>query len=487
MGDDACVQNRVVVVGAGIAGLTAAYDLSRTALPGTEVLVLEGSGRVGGKLAASEIAGTPVDEGAEAALAGVPEVLDLMAELGLGEDIVYPATTSASIAVNGTLRPVPTGTLLGVPADVDALRASGLLSAGGLAAVAGDLAAPGGPVTEDVSVGALISERLGPELLDRLIEPLLGGVYAGRTEQLSLQATMPALAGQLREHGSVIEAARAARAASPPGDGPVFVTLPGGLARLALTLAEQPGITVRTGVPVRELTRTPNGFRLVTGPAPQPTVVEADAVVVAVPANKAAPLLRTVAPRAAAELAGIAVASMAVVTLAVPRQPFPPGSGLLVAGGGAVKAVTLSSQKWAHLDTGEHVFIRASVGRRGEEHLLQRDDDELVDLVVGELRALIGLSGEPVDTRVSRWGGGLPQYDVGHVDRVRRIHEDVSAVLGLAVCGAAYDGVGVAACIRGALHAARAIEAQVRRNARHAAVAIRREGQPRREGHWAND
>lgn len=149
-------------MGAGIAGLAAAYELSRTAPPGTEILVLEGSRRVGGKLAVSEIAGVPLDEGAEAALARVPEVIDLMTDLGLGADIVYPATTSASIAVQGILRPVPAGTLLGVPADLDALRASSLLSGDGFAAVTHDLSTPGSPVTEDVSVGTLIGDRLGP-------------------------------------------------------------------------------------------------------------------------------------------------------------------------------------------------------------------------------------------------------------------------------------------------------------------------------------
>jgi len=170
---------------------------------------------------------------------------------------------------------------------------------------------------------------------------------------------------------------------------------------------------------------------------------------------------------------------MVVVTLAVPRQSFPPGSGLLVAGAGAVKAVTLSSQKWSHLDAGEHVFIRASIGRRGEEHLLQRADDELVDLAVTELAGLIGLAGEPVDARVSRWGGGLPQYDVGHTERVRRIRAGVDAVPGLAVCGAAYDGVGVAACIRAAHHAAQVVEKRLRRGPSTASD-IRRKGQ------WGN-
>jgi len=451
---------RIVVIGAGIAGLTAAYDLARTAPPGSEVLVLEGSRRVGGKLRVSEVAGVALDEGAEAALARVPDVLDLMAELGLAADVVHPATTTASIALDGALHPVPAGTLLGVPTDVGGLHGSGLFTAAGLAAVAADVARPGPTVSDDVSVGALIRDRLGAEVLDRLVEPLLGGVYAGRADLLSVQATMPALATQLRTHGSVVEAARAARAAAPPSSGPVFASLPGGLGRLAGVLAATPGLTVRTSLTVRELARTGSGFRLVAGPMPDPTVLTADAVVVAVPPAKAAPLLRQVVPVAATELAAIESASMAVVTLAVPRQPFPAGSGLLVAAGpgaGAVKAVTLSSQKWAHLDTGEHVFLRASIGRRGEEAVLQRDDAELVPLVCGELRELVGLTGVPVDSRVTRWGGGLPQYDVGHVARVERIRAAVSAVPGLAVCGAAYEGVGVAACIRGARHAAHAI------------------------------
>lgn len=459
MGDDAPVQaGRVVVIGAGIAGLTAARELARLT-PGTDVLVLEGASRVGGKLAVSDIAGLAVDEGAEAALARVPEALDLIESLGLAGDVVHPATTSASIAIGGTLRPVPAGTLLGVPADLDALEESGLLSADGIAAVRRDLRQPGAPVTEDVSVGALLRARLGNELVDRLVEPLLGGVYAGSADLLSLQATMPALAAALREHGSVITAARTARAANPAQDGPVFATLRGGLARLPLTLAADPGIEVRTGMPVREMHRTGSHFRLIAGPAPHPTAFTADAVIVAVPGPKAAPLLATVVPAATPELAQVAYASMAVVTFAVPRQDLPAGSGLLVppSAGGVVKAVTVSSQKWAHLDHGEHMVIRTSVGRRGEERVLQCSDEELAELAFADLRRLLSLTGVPVAARVSRWGAALPQYDVGHLDRVARIQEAVSEVPGLAVCGALYGGVGVAACIRSAQRAVSAV------------------------------
>lgn len=451
-------MQRIVVIGAGITGLTAAFDLARTSPPGTEVVVLEGSHQIGGKLRLAEVAGRAVDVGAEAALARVPDVVDLLADLGLADEVVHPATTTAAIAVDGHRHAVPARTLLGIPTDLDALRASGLLTAAGVAAVAADEERPGAPVTDDLSVAELVGSRLGAELLDRLVSPLLGGVYAGRVDRLSVRATMPALWAHLAGTGSLVAAARAARSATPSSDGPVFASLPTGLGSLPTVLAGTPGVSVRTGLPARGISRTPDGFRVVAGPVPDPTVLECAAVVVAVPPGKAAVLLRDVAPAAAVELDAIETASMAIVTLAVARQQLPAGSGLLVAAPtGSVKAVTLSSQKWAHLDTDDLVYVRASIGRRGEEAVLQREDAELVALVRGDLRELIGLTGEPVDALVTRWGGGLPQYDVGHVERVIRIRAAVSGVPGLAVCGAAYDGVGVAACVRGARQAAAAI------------------------------
>jgi oxygen-dependent protoporphyrinogen oxidase len=173
-------------------------------------------------------------------------------------------------------------------------------------------------------------------------------------------------------------------------------------------------------------------------------------VVVAVPAVKAARLLRDIAPSAAGELAEIDSASMAIVSFAFAGVEAPPGSGLLVGAGErlAVKAVTLSSQKWP-LPT-DLTLLRASVGRIGEPVALQLDDGELTDLVRHELRVLLGIDATPVDSLVTRWGGGLPQYAVGHVERIARVRTAVAAVPGLAVCGAAFDGVGIPACIAAA-------------------------------------
>jgi oxygen-dependent protoporphyrinogen oxidase len=292
-------------------------------------------------------------------------------------------------------------------------------------------------------------------------------VYAGRADLLSLQATVPALFAALREDPSLVRAAaRAAAGPAPPPAtgtpatsaavpgapaGPVFGTLPRGLGTLPAAVLAASGAQLRLRLPVREIHRTAAGFRLVAGPVPDPTYLEADAVVVAAPANKAGPMLRTVAPAAAAELAGIEYAGMAVVTVVYPDAALPPGSGLLVPAveGRTVKALTYSSAKWAHLAGGPSV-LRASVGRYGEPAALHRDDADLVALVLAEVAALTGVAAPPLATRVTRWGGGLPQYAVGHVDRVRRIRAAVAAVPGLALCGAAYEGVGVPACVRSA-------------------------------------
>jgi len=447
----------VVVVGGGIAGLAAAYALERTCPPGTTVVVVEGARALGGKLRTSTIEGLAVDEGAEAFLAAVPEGIELARAVGLGADLVHPATGAASIAVDATLRPLPTGTVLGVPGDVESLAASAVLTPAGLARVRAEAAGPA--VTDDVSVGALVRRRLGDEVVDRLVDPLLGGVYAGRADSLSLQATVPALAAALRRPGSLLAAARAAR---PPAarTGPVFASLRHGLGALVPAVAARLDAEVLLGRPVREFHRSTEGFRLAGGPVPAPTYLAADAVVVAVPAAPAARLLGEVAPAAATELAGIDYASTAIVTLAYRAITLPPGSGVLVAAteGLAVKALTFSSQKWAQL-AGPLSIVRASVGRYCDEAVLQRSDADLVALATTEVAALTGVTARPLASRVTRWGGALPQYAVGHLDRVRRIDAAVSAVPGLAVAGAAYGGVGVPACIRSGYAAADRIAA----------------------------
>ncbi len=468
----------VVVVGAGIAGLAAAWHLRNDRV---RVTVLDGAGRIGGKLVATDVAGVPVDAGAEAMLARRPEGIELARLAGLGGDLVDPGTTSASILSRGELRPMPKGQVMGVPSDLVALARSGVLSPAGLARVPLDQVLPATLVTTDVSVGSYIRARMGDEVVDRLVEPLLGGVYAGSADRLSLEATMPAVAAAARSEASLLRAARDIAGAAPKNPGPVFTSLKTGLGALPPALAAASGAEVRTGVMVRELSRTPAGWRLVTGPTRDERVMEADAVVVAVPAAPAARLLEREVPKAAAELARIEYASMALVTLAYPADAFPglpAGSGYLTppVEGRAVKAVTFSSVKWPHLAGHGYVFVRCSIGRLGEERLLQRDDTELTTLAMNEMTEITGVRGLPADTRVTRWGGALPQYDVGHNDRVARVRAAVAGVPGLAVCGAAYDGVGIPATAATARAAAARIldhldpRAEWRHDGRHPAA-----------------
>ncbi|WP_261808409.1 protoporphyrinogen oxidase [Nonomuraea sp. C10] len=448
----------VAVIGGGISGLAAAWHLRQSAGERVKVTVVEGAPRIGGKLYATEVAGVSLDAGAEAMLARRPEGKDLAGAVGLGDDLMTPGAASSAIYTRGTLRSLPKGQVMGVPSDLAELARSGILSAGGLLRVPLDQIMPATLVRTDVSVAAYIRARMGGEVLDRLVEPLLGGVYAGRSDMLSLEATMPRVAAAARAERSLLAAARHIVAETPKDAGPVFTTLRNGMGSLPEAVAKASGADVRTGVTVRELHRTPHGWRLVAGPVPRPETIEADAVIVAVPAPAAARMLKAEVPGAAAELARVEYASMAVVTLAYPAGAFPERparSGYLVppVEGRAVKAVTFSSVKWPHLSR-DLVLVRCSIGRIGEEHLLQRDDAELVSVAMAEMSEVMGARGLPLDTRVTRWGGALPQYNVGHIDRVARVHAAVAGQPALAVCGAAYDGLGIPACLATARTAA---------------------------------
>ena len=376
-----------------------------------------------------------------------PEGVVLARELGL--DVVHPAVQSSRIWTRGALRPLPRS-IMGVPLDLQELRESGVLSAEGLARVEAEQ--PGLPVDDDLSVGDLVASRLGDEVVDRLVEPLLGGVYAGHARRLSARATVPQLVF-LAGNGPLLDAE------VPASDVPVFAGLRGGMGGLTEALAER--VSVRTDATVRELARTESGWAVVVGPTTHPDRLEADAVVLATPAAPTARLLRDVVPAAAAELARIEYASMAVVTLAFDGAGISAGSmsessGFLVppVDGRAIKASTFSFAKWGWVrEAGaQHglVHLRTSLGRHGEEATLQRTDDDLVAVSLADLAEATGVTAPPVATHVQRWGGGLPQYAIGHLDRVARIHAAVTEVPGLALCGAAYNGVGIPAVIASA-------------------------------------
>ena len=455
MTESAGERPSAAVVGGGIGGLAAAWRLAGS----HDVTVLEATDRVGGKLRLERVAGVPVDVGAEAMIARRPEGVALAREAGL--DLVHPTSATSRIWSRGALRPMPRS-LFGIPLDLEALAASGLLSADGLARVREERALPPATLAGDVAVGDLLEERLGAEIVDRLAEPLLGGVYAGHARRLSLRATLP------QAEAMLARGLLASAEALPRPSGPVFAAVPGGMGRFPEALAASGRFAVRTDVTVRALDRDADGFVLTTGATTAEERLRADRVIVATPPAAAARLLADLAPTAAAHLAAIETASVVVVTFAMRAEDLDPAleavTGLLVPPieERAIKAATLSFAKWDWVrDAGrgagpageDLVFLRASLGRHGDERTLQRTDADLVGTARAELAALAGIDATPVDAHVQRWGGGLPQYAVGHLDRVAAIRSDIARVPGLDVCGAAYDGVGIPAVIASAARA----------------------------------
>ncbi|GED84077.1 protoporphyrinogen oxidase [Streptomyces sp. 6-11-2] len=455
----------VVVIGAGIAGLAAAHRLLQR---GARVTVLEAAERVGGKLLPGEIAGVRVDLGAESMLARRPEAVTLARETGLAGHLQPPATASASLWTRGALRPMPKGHVMGVPGTASAL--AGVLSEGGLARIERDAELPRTEVGDDVAVGEYVAARLGREVVDRLVEPLLGGVYAGDAYRISMRSAVPQLFRAAQTHDSLLEGVREIQdaAAAAQQTGPVFMGIEGGVGRLPVAVAESVrarGGEILTGTPVTELRRQDRtSWRVAAGDR----VLHADAVVVAVPAPAAAGLLRAESPEAAAELRAVEYASMALITLAYRRAgtALPEGSGFLVppVDGRTIKASTFASQKWGWIadEDPDVVVLRTSVGRYGETEILQREDADLVEVSRHDLREATGLDAAPLETRVTRWTDGLPQYPVGHHARVARIREHIGKLPGLAVCGAVYDGVGIPACVASAYAAVDQLDGDLR-------------------------
>jgi oxygen-dependent protoporphyrinogen oxidase len=454
------VRVDLAVVGGGISGLAAAWEGVQQ---GASVVVLEAGDRVGGKLGTSPLGGLPVEESADAFLARVPEAVGLCTELGIAADLVAPAAGSAFVWSEGALRRLPAEQLLGVPTDLDAVAASGILSAAGIERASADLTAPDDRPAGDESVGGLVRRRLGDEVLDRLVAPLIGGIWAGDCDALSLRTAAPALAAARDRPGepSLLRAAAAARsealaAAVADGDRPVFLAPRGGMAALVGALTDRLGDVIRTGTAVAALVPAAGG-----GWAIEPAGIEAGAVVLATPAFVTAPLLAPHAPLAAKLLGGIEHASVVLVGLAVPRHAVDrelDGSGYLVphSSGRLLTACSWVSSKWAHMaGDGSTVILRASAGRAGDERALALPDDALVAAVLDDLADTMALRDAPAAVRVNRWPRSFPQPRPGHLDEVAAAEADLAVQTPrLAATGAWARGVGIPACIRGGRAAA---------------------------------
>jgi oxygen-dependent protoporphyrinogen oxidase len=450
------LRGHLVVVGGGISGLSAAWEATRT---GWDVTVLEASGRVGGKISTTPFAGRMVDEGADTFLRRVPDALDLCREIGL-HDLTEPTTGSASIWSEGALHPIPAGTVLGVPVDVAPLATSGLVSDRSLAMVEGEVYRRGAAVEGDVALGPYLRDHFGDEVVDRLVSPLVGGIYAGTIDDMSLDASTPQLAEGAHRDASL---RRALATRDAPSGGSVFAAPRSGMSTLTDRLSEalrDAGAHVRIDTPVERLERSGDGWAVSAG-----NDVAADAVVLAVPPAQAAALLHPSRPSVAGAIGAIHTASVVLVTLAYAIDDLPGaliGSGFLVPRTERelrITAVSWFTSKWASLSRDDGIAIlRVSLGHAADPGAIDLSDDEVAATVARDLHRTMGVDAAPVESRISRWRDGFPQFAVGHLNRVASVEADLAASTpSLALAGAMMRGVGIPACIRQGRAAARRV------------------------------
>lgn len=451
----------VVVVGGGISGLATAYWLSTE--HAVDVVVVEADTRVGGKVTTRSLAGLPVDAGPDAFLSRAPDLGELVGRLGLADDVVHPLPGGAFIFSRGRLRPIPPGGALGIPDRVLPALRSRLLSPAGVARAGLDLVRPPTALGPDPTVAEVVRPRLGDEVVDRLVQPLLGGVHAGSVDRISAASTVPDVVDLARSQRSLVLALRrrrrsAPKPATPPA--PPLVSLRGGLSRLVGALVDAIGADrVVAAARATGLHRTRDGWRVVTARG----TVDARAVVLASPAFAAADLLAHPAPDLADELRGIEYVDVATVTLALPRAEVGAlvGTGFLVppVEGALLVGCTWLSSKWPQLAAGDTVLLRCMVGRDGDDRWVAMSDDDLVGAVRADLERVMGLTATPTDTLVKRWPRAIPQYVVGHRDRLDRI--DARLPQGLHLTGAAYRGSGLAGCVASARRTAAGVAEQL--------------------------
>ena len=452
------MDRHVVVVGGGVSGLTTAYRL--LGLPDAPaVTVLEAGPRLGGKIATATVAGLPVDTGPDSLLVRLPAVRTLLDELGLADQIEGPAPSGAYVWTRGALRPLPPASLFGVPERLLPLLTSGLVTPLGLLRAGADLVLPRRQLPPDPTIADLLRHRLGSQVFDRLVDPMLGGVHAGRADRLSARSAVPEVMSLLEGARSVYLTMR--RRERKPVSGPALVSFPGGMGRLLDALvAACAGADLRTDAAVVAIRAAADGRYEVT--LADSTVLVADDVVVTTPAYTAAVLLAQVAPAAAAPLTSIEYADVATVMLSYRRDQVarpldrtgflvPPVDGRLLVG------YSWLTSKWGHLAHDTRVVIRAMVGRDGDDRWTSMSDDELVAAVHAELGESVGVTGEPLEVHIQRWPAAMPQYTVGHADRLAAIDAALAAAPGIHVTGAAYRGVGLAGCISQAARTATAV------------------------------
>lgn len=454
------MTHRFAVVGGGIAGLAAALDLAAIG----EVTLFEAADRLGGPINTIDFAGRRVDTGPDSFLARRPEMIDLATRLGFGDTLVAPAAGEAGVWSRGKVRTLPKGLVLGVPRSLRGLARSGIVSPAAVARAALDWVLPATEVGDDIAVGDLVRRRFGAAVQERLVDPLLGGIHAGRSERLSAAVAAPQLLTAARGNKSLMRSLPT----PPPSNDPVFLTVPSGLGDVVAAAAKaltELGATIHLRQPVTEMRPDGAGARrwFVNGEA-------FDGVVLATPAPVTARLLAAEVPDAAAALSSLEYASVVLALFAVPSsalaEPYEL-SGYLVPRpeNRLTSAISWASAKWAHLRGNGTEIVRISTGRVDDRRHEDLDDTELVARLHEELVEATGLTASaPSEVRVNRWPNALPQFKVDHLTKVagaaRAAAAHAPAPLGLA--GGAYDGLGLPACVASGRAASERVAQQLR-------------------------
>ena len=461
-------SRHVVIVGGGIAGLTAAYavhDRAATAGFPLRCTVIEAASEWGGKILTHKVGGFVMEAGPDSFLSQKPWAIDLCRQLGLSDQLINtnPLKEKAFVFSRGRLRPLPDGLVVIVPTNLGPFLRSGLLSWSGMARMALDLVLPAQPATDgDESLATFFRRRLGHEAFERLIEPLMAGIYAGDAQQMSLRATFPQFLDMERRYGSLIRGMLADRRSGPPknsngGGRTTFVTLRDGLQTLVHALVaqlEKVGTTLLSARRVAVLRRR----SAQAGPPydvllENDSAIEADAVVLATPAYVAGALVNGFCPTAAKYLKAIPYASTATVSLAYDQATLGPrakGFGFVVPRieHRDVLAATWTSQKWGHRAPPSRSVVRCYVGGIGREEILQLSDETVIRRVRNELNEMAGITAVPMYTEVNRWARAMPQYTIGHLERLNQLHTALEPYHGLYLTGAGYRGIGLPDCIR---------------------------------------
>lgn len=446
----------VVVAGGGITGLVAARTLSHRAPPGTRVILVEGDDRLGGKIRTHRVAGAPIEAGPDWFLTSDGVMTSLCRELRLEAQLVEPAVSGALIWSRSSLQPLPGGFIRGVPASVGALLRCPLLSLSGRLRALGDLVLPGPLRGPDVSVDSLVRRRFGPELLDRLVDPVVAASRSGAPDRMSLGAATRELDEAARGNRSVMRGLSASNARKGPG----FRGLRDGMEALVDALAaDLPGVEVRLGTTVLQVRKAGNRYGISTTGKD----LEADALLLALPAPNAAATLRSLDSALATELDTIRYTSAAVVSLVYPPGTVAaPGgaSGFLVPSdeGRLITACAWYSAKWGNARPEDgSIILRCFVGRAPDDPVLRLEDDDLVRRIAHEVSLATGATAPHTSSLVTRWTNALPLYEVGHLERVQRIDDAVAGHPGLEIAGAGYRGSGLPDCVAGGRAAAESL------------------------------